>query len=717
VRLANLDATAEGCNVNVFCEEICEVNPLFYHQIDRSSGISSADINIYFDEIADGSWDGIANNETVIFRWEEISGSSVVTGAPLSKAFKASWDNFIDDPYALCRNITPVTFNDLGPFCVGDVAVILPSTSLEGISGTWSPATINTSSLGTIDYVFTPDAGQTCFDTYTMSVDVIVCCNITLTVTASDAPCFGDNGQIVFSSVGGQAPVYYTVNGTYALSPYSGPAGDYVILVTDASSCTASVNIVIGQPQVLQVNVITTPAQCGIAGGSALASFSGGTFPYSFLWSNSLTGNQLVDLDPGTYSVEITDDNGCTASDNGNIGILGSINAVINLIQSISCPNEIDAVIEAVSSNAENPVSYLWNIGETSPILSNIGSGDYIVNITDNWGCVGISSIILSDPPSMQIEASITPIRCNGENNGSINLSVTGGIVPYIYTWSNLFDDNNNVGLYGGEYFVTIYDGNSCSVTETYNVIEPDELVLESQISNISCYGYTDGAVSLTANGGVEPYEFAIFGNDQEGSGSDFYGLPVGSYRLQVQDQNDCYDSVQIIFSEPAQINATYNFQGPSCIGNNDGYIEVFANGGTAPYLYNWNQNSIDIPLISGLLQGIYNISIVDANDCVYELEAVSIDDVNEDCIRIPNAFSPNGDGVNDTWIIEHLDMFPSAYVYAFNRWGQLIYTGRPGDEWDGRYNNHLVPTTSYIYVVNLYNGTKPYEGLVTVIY
>lgn len=717
VRLANLDPTVEGCDVNVFSSEICEVNPLFYHQIDRLSGTSSADINIYFDEVADGSWDGIANNETVIFQWEEVSGSSVVAGAPLSTAFKAAWDNFTDDPYALCKNITPITFNDLGPFCINTVAVALPLASIEGITGTWSPAIINTSSVGITDYLFTPDAGQGCADTYTMSIEIEVCCNITLTASTIDATCYGNIGQIIFSSTGGQVPLAYTVNGLNAVSPYGTPAGNYTVVVTDGFGCTASIDVVVDQPQLLQVSVITSLAICGGDGGTAFASYAGGVGPYGFLWSNTETSSSLLDLDPGTYSVVVTDGNACTATNFGVVGISGSINASIDILHPISCPSDTDGIIEATCSSSETPISYIWGGGETIPTLNNIGPGTYVVNISDNWGCNGMASVTLVNPQSMQIGATIEPVKCFGQSNGRLNLNVTGGSAPYSYIWSNLYDGPDNTQLPGGDYIVTVIDGNSCSATNTFTVIDPEELVLISDVTDVSCFGYADGGISMTANGGVAPYYFTIIGNDQEYSASSFVGLPTGYYSLRVQDQNHCIDSIDISVSEPSQIAASFTVQNPSCIGNNDGYIEVYAIGGSAPYLYSWDEGVIDIPIISGLTQGSYNISIVDANDCVHEIEAVALTDMDEDCIRIPNAFSPNSDGVNDTWIIENLEIFSNASVYVFNRWGQLLYTGRPGDEWDGRFNDRLVPTTSYLYVIDLYNGSESYVGIVTVIF
>ena len=94
------------------------------------------------------------------------------------------------------------------------------------------------------------------------------------------------------------------------------------------------------------------------------------------------------------------------------------------------------------------------------------------------------------------------------------------------------------------------------------------------------------------------------------------------------------------------------------------------------------------------------------------------LEDVDEDCISIPNAFTPNGDGVNDTWIIENIDMFPQSYLHVYNRWGQIVFESKGiNDPWDGKFNNKFVPTGTYLYVLELFDGTNPRTGLVSVVY
>lgn len=116
--------------------------------------------------------------------------------------------------------------------------------------------------------------------------------------------------------------------------------------------------------------------------------------------------------------------------------------------------------------------------------------------------------------------------------------------------------------------------------------------------------------------------------------------------------------------------------------------------------------------------QGFYNLRVIDANNCIKELNNTQLSDIQVDCITIPNAFTPNGDNVNDTWEINNIEKFPDAIIQVYNRWGQAMYYASPDDEnWNGVYNGKLVPAGSYVYMINLYNGKKSYTGTVTVVH
>jgi len=163
----------------------------------------------------------------------------------------------------------------------------------------------------------------------------------------------------------------------------------------------------------------------------------------------------------------------------------------------------------------------------------------------------------------------------------------------------------------------------------------------------------------------------------------------------------------------------------PTCQGMEDGWIEIDSIiGGFPPYTIHingtglsWSQQNT---YLDSLPAGIYQISIRDANNCPQnnEILLLTLDESEEDCIRVPAAFSPNGDGFNDVWQIDNLQLFRRCLVQVYNRWGQLLYEGSWDDEfWDGTYNGNPVPTGAYIYYINLFSGErKPLTGTVTII-
>ncbi|MCF0207043.1 MAG: gliding motility-associated C-terminal domain-containing protein, partial [Bacteroidales bacterium] len=167
----------------------------------------------------------------------------------------------------------------------------------------------------------------------------------------------------------------------------------------------------------------------------------------------------------------------------------------------------------------------------------------------------------------------------------------------------------------------------------------------------------------------------------------------------------------------PAKLKANVDVTSPSCIGNNDGMLEISATGGTQPYNYSCNERVTDLPMVSSLYQGVYAVVVTDANGCTFRTNAY-IEDSEADCLRIPNVFTPNSDGINDTWEIDNLHMFPDADIFIFNRWGQLMYSAKGNEAgWDGLIKGHIVPAGVYTYIIDLHTSSEIYQGTVTIVY
>ncbi|MDD2388008.1 MAG: gliding motility-associated C-terminal domain-containing protein, partial [Bacteroidales bacterium] len=516
--------------------------------------------------------------------------------------------------------------------------------------------------------------GYTVTDANLCTIQGIVSVNqpaeIQTSLSAIDVSCYGNcDGSAAISSItGGSAPYSYIwSNMETTISIVNLCAEVYHLTLTDSNACQAYSSITIEEPDQIQMSISVSDAQCGGIGGTAYATVSGGSGLYNFSWSDTQTGNPVSGLEPGSYIGYVTDTNACTASKNFDIDVSGNIDVEITEIIGIACYGDSNGTLQATSPNGVLPLNYYWDIPANTQIVSDLLAGAYTVSITDGWGCEGYSSYTLVNPVNMVITTDISDVRCYGEANGRITILTINGTPPYTYIWNNEVTDNTITDLAAGTYQVHIIDFNGCEIDESVTVNQPEEILLDYTISNITCSGYQDGAVLLTATGGTIPYNFSINNGINYLAGNSFNNLIAGTYNLLVEDNNDCTDSELIIISEPSAMTGSYFSSNPSCIGNNDGYIGLIVSGGTEPYLYGWNENYMDIPTISGLTQGTYEVIIMDANNCVLNLGATLLEDEDVDCLRIPNAFTPNGDDTNDTWIIENLEIFPGAYVHVFN--------------------------------------------------
>jgi gliding motility-associated-like protein len=211
---------------------------------------------------------------------------------------------------------------------------------------------------------------------------------------------------------------------------------------------------------------------------------------------------------------------------------------------------------------------------------------------------------------------------------------------------------------------------------------------------------------------------YKLNGGTYQASGT-FSNLAGAVYTITVQDANLCTANVSVTITEPAALSISSDVVNASCPGVLDGSITLTITGGTQPYSVIWSdgittQNRTDVP------DGTYSVVVRDNNGCT----ASSLDVVvgvtgSEKCIEIPTIITPNNDGVNDTWKIKNIYLFPNAEVFVFNRWGKLVFNSKnlSANEWDGTYQGRLLPTDSYHYVLHLNDGSKPRSGVISIIH
>ncbi len=546
---------------------------------------------------------------------------------------------------------------------------------------------------------------------------------LTIAVDITDVRCYGESNGSAFINVSGGTPDYSYLwndsNNSTGVGLLSLTAGLYTVEVTDANNCQIIENVEIDQPEQFFASCNAIPIVCEVTLGSAIVTPSGGNGEYTYQWSNGGTTNQIGGLISDCYQVTVTDQLGCAIEDSTCVNVQGVINLSIIEDNPISCYGEIDGVLIVDAPLAADPVDYLWSNDDTTTIVFDVGAGFYYVTATDNWGCTGYQSHNFEQPNQIFLSFSSTPVLCFGGHDGSAVVIATGGVSPLEYFWST--SDTTQVidELTSGDYFITVTDFLGCTEQGDVIVQGPEnKLDLSLSVKDVSCFGESDGNINSQAIGGTPPYVYYWEFGEYSSNSTNLQDLFAEDFHLLVTDANDCVFDTVVTVSEPASINSGYSFGNPSCIGNNDGYIELVVVGGTAPYIYSWNGGESPVEYLNGLMQGIYDVTITDYNDCEYELQPVSLVDVDEDCIRIPNAFTPNGDGINDTWIIENIYMYPEAYINVFNRWGQQIFEAKGSDgPWDGTYSGKFVSTGTYLYVIYLYDGSSARKGIITLVH
>lgn len=288
------------------------------------------------------------------------------------------------------------------------------------------------------------------------------------------------------------------------------------------------------------------------------------------------------------------------------------------------CNGDANGSINVTASNGQGTLQYSKDNGttwQTSGTFSNLSAGIYFVKVKDDFCSVppfGVS-IQLKDPPLLSSNiASVTHVRCNGSNNGNIDLTVNGGTPPYLYTWTKngapFSTAEDLINISGGTYAVTVFDSKGCATTQSVVVNQPTSpLSVTGNATNILCNNGASGSIDITVNGGTSPYTY-FWSNGA--TTQDISGLPAGAYNVLVTDLNGCQVSAVFTISAPAPLSvAFFNQQNVNCAGQNSGSVEATGVGGATPYSYAWSNNTSG-SVLSNVAAGKYIVTVTDNNLC-----------------------------------------------------------------------------------------------------
>jgi gliding motility-associated-like protein len=352
--------------------------------------------------------------------------------------------------------------------------------------------------------------------------------------------------------------------------------------------------------------------------------------------------------------------------------------------------------------------SYLWNTGSTDSITYAKQTGIISVEVSDSLGCISRDTTFFINPGPVSVDVlSIDSVTCYGLSDGSITTQTSGGFEPVTYSWDDPQNQNTSdaTNLKSGFYNLLVSDKYGCKDSINAQVYEPDELVIfASTIQNIKCYNDSNGSISSVIKGGVEPYQY-IWNNNRTTS-SEIKNLLAGDYKLIVEDKNGCRDSSSIKLTNPDKLDV--DIIEPIYTMTN---TPVKLNARVVPvggdYIYSWepasifkNESTKQNPVIvlketQGLKVNVSTKSGCIGSDSIEMRVLQSLDEI------LPNAITPDGDGIND--IFKPQEYFDILEFKVYNKWGQLIYDNQGSQEgWNGTFTGDVVPAGVYYYLLQV---------------
>jgi len=472
----------------------------------------------------------------------------------------------------------------------------------------------------TITYTVTDDNGCIASD----EVEVEVFESLGASVGGTNVSCnSGNDGTATVTLTGGSGEVTFLWSNGSTLATVTGlTAGTYTVTVSDVADCFVQLNIGITEPGLLVLGTTTTNSGCGgVHDGTASAIPSGGTPPYSYLWSDGQTTQVASGLAPGDYTVTATDALGCIMTGSATVTPLTITITLSSPLYNggfnVSCAGGNNGIANLTVENGLGPFSYSWSNGSTTEDIGDISAGTYTVSVT-NGVCTSTGQITLTEPMQVSPVATGTDVTCFNAKNGTAAVVASGGVGGYTYLWNTVPAKTTEsvIKLVPGTYNVMVTDANGCQNSTTVTITQPAAITTSGVITNLKCKGDANGAINITASGGIPSYTYFWNGGIIS---EDRIGLKAKAYTVTVTDANGCTKKAVFTVSEPAaKLQLFTNKTNVRCHNGKTGIAGVSATGGQAPYAYSWNTIPVKTTAsISGIAAGTYTCTVTDAFGCI----------------------------------------------------------------------------------------------------
>ena len=514
------------------------------------------------------------------------------------------------------------------------------TSTLKNPSYSYSSAGVYTVKLTTYidDW---PMKGTFCSDTRTMQISV----GLNVSATPTHLGCNGDqSGAIKLSASGGDNSMYlYSLdqkNWQSSSSFTDLKAGSYAIFVKDAIGCERSGTLVnLTEPGAISISspMSITLATCGKSNGAIEVSASGGsgTLKYSLDNSTYQTSNTFSDLSAGGYTVYVKDANDCVQSSKTVVGNIGAPSLQLQAYTTVGCNGNEDGTITLIGTGGTGLIEYSIDGSnfKKGGKFTDIAAGEYYPTVKDAAGCIAAlgSAVVITQPMSIDFDASQHAASCEGNKDGQITVSgATGGTGTLTYSIDGSSFQSGTIfsGLSAGSYTITVKDAAACKKTMNISVEEPGAVTASANAStNLTCHQSGNGSLSITAKGGNGNYMYNIDGTNFLPSGM-FYGLNAKTHTVVAKDQNGCTDTISVKLTQPSAITASVTVGNSTC-GNDNGTMLAMASGGSGSgytYSINGGQSSNTTGSFKSLADSSYLILIKDGQGCEKVLSATITD-------------------------------------------------------------------------------------------
>ena len=520
-----------------------------------------------------------------------------------------------------------LSINGTNPSCYGSATTLTsnpnggtPAETSPYYTFAWSSgestAEVTVTPTETTTYTLTVTDANSC--TATAVKNVIVPTELTVSITGTTTlQCYGETTDLTADANGGSMAMGYnyawSTNATGQNLTGVG-AGTYNVTVTDGNGCNATSSVTVTGPDAalsISISATNTTLTCSNTSATITATVTGGTEDYTYNWSNSGTNNTSEVTTSGSYTVVVTDANGCSVEAAQTITEDKTAPTVTidNNETELNC-NRTSITLTATGSDA----SYVWSNGGTNAATTVTTPDTYTVTATGDNGCTNETSVTITKVENPTVDVTASEILCNGATT-TFTANVSNGAAPYSYSWQDDLGSSQTLNAQAGTYSVTVMDSNSCTASASGTANQPEQLTASVTKTDDLCNGASNGTATVTVDGGTDPYTY-VWSDNADRNSNTATGLTTGTYSIIVSDANGCSTTVETTIDQPSTLTASASAEAISCYGGTT-TATVAVNGGTEQYTYVWSDNADrNSNTASDITAGTYSVTVTDANGC-----------------------------------------------------------------------------------------------------